>query len=150
MTRSEGFSLTRVPVGQNETPRAELLFNGSPTGVTIPGIVLEAQYRSGDSHLLLTTEDVPFEDALHLLLLDERLVLLDHVELAHPYAAGLVKDVRPAGGERLTFSFFGGDLWETTVMQTPRRLKRAEAPTGVRGRLRRLLVPRWLAVKRLR
>jgi len=149
MIPSQSFSLTPVPVGEDETPRADLLVDGLPTGVTVPGTVLEAQYRHGQSYVLLTTENIPYEEALHVVLLDHQLAPLDHLELAHTFAAGALTDVQPAGEDRLRFSFFGGDRWELTVMGAPRALRRHEAPTGVRGRLRRLLVPRWLAIKRL-
>jgi len=146
---SHSFSLTPARAGENETPRSNLLFDAALTGVTVPGVVLEAQYRCGELHLLLTTENIPYEEALHVLLLDARFNLLDQVELSHPYASGALTDLQQHGDGRLQFSLFGGDRWELAVLPTPRRLTMDEAPTGVRGRLRRLLAPRWLAVKRL-
>ena len=146
---SQSFSLTPARAGENETPRSNLLFDAALTGTTVPGVVLEGQYRFGDLYLLLTTENIPYEEALHVLLLDQRFNVLDHLELSHPYASGVLSDLQHAGDSRLRFSLFGGDRWELSVLQAPRRLTRDEAPTGVRGRLRRLLAPRWLAVKRL-
>ena len=146
---SHSFSLTPARAGENETPRSNLLFDAALTGVTEPGVVLEAQYRYGELHLLFTTENIPYEEALHVLLLDPRFNLLDHLELSHPYASGVLTDLHQAGEGRLRFSLFGGDRWELSVLPAPRRLTMDEAPTGVRGRLRRLLAQRWLAVKRL-
>ena len=146
---SSSFSLTPARAGENETPRSNLLFDAALTGTTVPGVVLEAQYRFGDLYLLLTTENIPYEEALHVLLLDQRFNVLDHVELSHPYASGVLSDLQQAGDGRLQFSLFGGDRWELAVLPAPRRLTTDETPTGVRARLRRRLAARWLAVKRL-
>ena len=150
MTPVHSFSLAQLPAVEGEAARANLMLDGRPTGVSVPGIVLEAQYRCGEGYLLLTTENVPYEEAVHVLLLGPQFSVLDHVELAHPFAPGILSDLRPTGEGQLRFSFFGGDLWELTVRGTPRRLRLREAPTGVRGRLRRLLIPRWLVLERLR
>jgi hypothetical protein len=150
MVPCRSFSLAPIPGSVDESPRANVLIDASSSGTTVPGVILEAQYRSGESYLLFTSENTPYEEALHVLLLSRRLALLDHVELSHPFAGGVLTNMEMPGDERLRFSFFGGDLWELTVLGAPRLLKRHEAPTGVKGRIRRLLAPRWLAVQRLR
>ena len=149
LTPLQSFFLAPVPVGEKETPRSKLLFDGTPTGTTVPGVVLDAQYRYGERYLLLTTENIPYEEALHILLLDQGFRVLDHLELSHAFAPGTLTDVEPAGDGRLRFSLFGGDRWELTVLPAPRRLRLDDAPTGVRGRIRRLVAPRWLKITRL-
>jgi hypothetical protein len=149
LTPLQSFFLAPVPVGENETPRSKVLLDGTPTSTTVPGVVLEAQYRYGEGYLLLTTENIPYEEALHILLLDQHFRVLDHLELSHAFAPGTLTDLEPAGDGRLHFSLFGGDRWELTVLPASRRLRLDEAPTGVRGRIRRLLAPRWLAIVRL-
>jgi len=149
LTPLRSFFLAPVPGGENVTPRSKLLFDGAATGTTVPGVVLEAQYGCDPLYLLLTTENIPYEEALHILLLDQRFRVLDHLELSHAFAPGTLTDVEQGGDGRLRFSLFGGDRWELEVLPAPRRLRLDEAPTGVRGRMRRLLAPRRLAITRL-
>ena len=143
-------SLALRALGQKEDgPASELLVNDQSTGVVLPGVTLEAQYRFGDRYLLFTTENVPYEEALHILLLDQGFRRLDHIELSHPFAEGTLSDVR-ARDAQVQFSFFGGDFWELSVAPRPRHLARSECPVGVKGRLRRLLTPRFLVLRRIR
>jgi hypothetical protein len=148
---SQSLSLRPATRGDGESPRAELIAGGRSTGVVVPGVTLEAQYEAPAWQLLFTTENIPFEEALHITLLDRQFARLDHVELSHPFTPGAVTGLEASdGADRVKFSFFGGDLWEVTVLRVPRRLARREAPTGVKARLKRLLMPRYLAVERLR
>ena len=60
----ELFSLAKHDVPYEEWPsRTELLVERAAVGVAIPGYVIEAQYRCGPGHLLITSYDCPFEEA---------------------------------------------------------------------------------------
>jgi hypothetical protein len=144
----QSFALKASP-DKTGSPQSELLEDGTATITRVPGIILEAQYKCGDRYLLFTTENIPYEEALHILLLDQRLRRLDDVELSHPFAGGILADLQPAGETQVRFSFFGADLWELTVLSVPRRLKARESPVGIKARLRRLLTPRYLVLERL-
>ena len=150
MTPVETFALGQTTGTAEGAPLSDLLAGGTPTGVRVPGLVLEAQYRFGEEFLLLTTEDVPYEEALHAVLLGRCHAIVDRLQLGHPFAAGILTDLQPAAGGSLRFSFFGGDLWELTIAPARRRFRPSEAPRGVKGRLLRLLVPRRLVLVRLR
>ena len=148
MQSSQSLSLRSSTDGDAEPPRSELIADGRSTGIVVPGVTLEAHYETPDWHLLFTTENIPFEEALHILLFDRRLVRLDEVELSHPFTPGTVTGLQ-TNDSRVRFSFFGGDSWEVTVLPRPRRLAPRQAPTGVKGRLKRLLMPHYLSVERL-
>ena len=150
MRPSHSFALKPVSDSETEPPRSELFSDGRTTGLIVPGVILEAQFTCGEWHLLFTTENIPFEEALHIVLLDQRFRRLDDVELSHPLAAGALTDLQSTDDEpSARFSFFGGDQWELIVLRTPRRLSRSEAPVGVKAALRRLVTPKYLALARL-
>jgi hypothetical protein len=91
--------------------------------IDLPGAVLEAQFRVQDGFLVLATEGTPFEEALHIHLLDGALQLRDSLELSAQYTPGVLTNltVTPAG--ELTFSFFGAsDQWRLSVLPQPARL----------------------------
>lgn len=150
MQISQAFALKSAGADEAAPPRSELLMNGRATGISLPGVVLEAQFQCGDSYLVFTTENIPYEEALHITLLGPDLRTLDHVELSHQFASGALTDVQIGGETQVRFSFFGGDLWELTVLGAPRRLARGEAPVGVKGHLGRMMTPRFLALVRVR
>lgn len=90
--------------------------------VQVAGKLIECQYRYGDRHLLLLTEDNPYEEALHVHYLDRELRLLDSLELSAPYAAGVLDHVAVAAANALTFSFFDRhDRWRLEIADAPRR-----------------------------
>ena len=68
-------------IGDGEPPQAELLRDGAGTGLRLDGALLEAQFERADgSALLLLTEDSPYDELLHVYLLDREGVLVDALE----------------------------------------------------------------------
>lgn len=130
------------PLG--EGGRAELLDGGAATGLALPGVVLEAQFAVGPGFLLLATEDVPFEEALHAVLLSPALSVLDEAELSAPYTPGVLRDLAPggAGDDSLGFAFGGAGRMRLRVLPRPRRA----AGGLLRRPLGRALAPKWLEV----
>lgn len=113
------FSLHEIP---GPGARSEVRLDGRPTGHTAPGCVLEAQFELDRGYLLLTTEGSPFEEALHVTLVDRHLHPLDERTLAIPYKPGVLRDVAVVSDTRIEFSFFGDERWRLTVQDRPRLL----------------------------
>lgn len=99
-------------------PRSELFWEGNQTPLVVDGSSLEAQYRIDSRYLLLLTENCPYEEGLHIYLLDNAHRVLDGLELSVPYAPGTLKNLR-ALDNALTFSFFGEDHWRLDVLKVP-------------------------------
>lgn len=97
-------------------PRITLAQAQGAASVELDGLVLEAQFACGERHLVFTTEDVPYEECLHIHLLDARLQVLDHLALSAWYSPGILQRLEIAGPRRLSFAFFGADeRWCLTV-----------------------------------
>ena len=99
------------------------------------GLVLEAQLALDGGFLVLTTDDSPFEEALHLTLLDAHLAVEDERTLSVPYRPGAVTDLRVVSAEAVELSFFGKDRWRVTVHRQARRRLRAHPGAGLGDRL---------------
>ncbi|MGC2656651.1 MAG: hypothetical protein WA324_01645 [Bryobacteraceae bacterium] len=95
--------------------------NSAGKETEIPGVDLAAQYACAAGALLLTTEDTPYEEALHCVLLNGNVDMLDDVELSNRMTPGTLSAVRIEEEDALVFSFFGGDLWRLTVFKEPVR-----------------------------
>lgn len=119
MERIELFGLDPDP--NEDAPRSRLVFRGELTPQRVAGVTLEAQFRINDKYLLLVTEDVPYEEALHVYLLDDRLRILDELELSNTYTPGILRDLRVIAADELEFAFFGEDRWRLQVYDAPRR-----------------------------
>lgn len=116
VTRSDDFSVARV---EGDLPRSDLLWRGEPTSVRVDGVTLEQQLPVDGGYLLFLTEDSPYEEALHIYYLDPERRLVDGLELAAPYASGILADVRPEGDRAVSFSFFGDQRWRVEVNARP-------------------------------
>jgi hypothetical protein len=101
---------------------SKLLFMGRDTGVSLAGNTLEAQLKWRDNYLLFLTEGSPFEEALHIYVLDDRFAVLDEAQLAAEYTPGALADLKVSGEDAVTFSFFDRkERWELTMLPGSRR-----------------------------
>lgn len=55
--------------------------------------------------LILTTESTPYDEVLHITLLDQCFEILDQVELSRDMSPGIVKDVQVIDAKRMQFNF---------------------------------------------
>jgi hypothetical protein len=64
--------------------RTALLDDGRATGRTVPGYVIEGQYRCDDGYLLIMSEDCPFDESYTFLLLGNDLSQRARVTMGVP------------------------------------------------------------------
>lgn len=116
------FHFVGVETPQDKPPQITLRF--APTGdvVKTTGAVLEAQFATGGRYVLFVTEDVPYEESLHILLIDSDLSVLDSVELSAHYTPGIFENVAIVEPDIIEFSFFDrAEKWRLKIVDTPRR-----------------------------
>jgi hypothetical protein len=97
----------------------------------LEGIVLEACVQRGNQYILFLTDDIPFEDSLHIHLLDEDLNRVDTATLGAPYTTGHFHNLKCEDSGEITFEFFGDCAWEVSV--SPQRRLRLPFVSGPRG-----------------
>ncbi len=129
--------------------QSKLFFLDKPVCCEVAGSYLEAQYQCSLGFLLMTTEDVLYEEALHITLLSVDLKVLDTVELSHSYAPGLVRDLHIINRNTLDFTFFGNDCWRLTVFDSPKRWPAKQLIAGIADCWKRLLNKGYLGLQRL-
>jgi len=121
--------------GPDDAPRSRLTVDGRAAPQSVAGVVLEAAFRCDGRTLVLLTDDVPHEDALHIHLLDPELRLLDSASLSWPYATGAFAFVGLAAPSTVRFRFFGDTDWTVEVLAAPEgRLPLIGEPRGVHRR----------------
>ena len=130
-------SLARLPQrADDEAPRSELLVDGRATGVILDGGVLEAAVQWHDQHLLFITDDVPYEEALRIVLIDASLQSVDTAELGAAYSTGSFTDLALLPPDTVSFRFIGGTTWTVRLLQQDQfRLPFVSEPRGVSRRL---------------
>ena len=145
MEEIDSFGLKRI---EGKVPQSELLWQGEPIGLKVDGIFIEKQYRTEVWYLLFLTENLPYEEGLHIYLLNSERRLLDALELGGPYASAILKDVKPERETALTFSFFGGDQWRLEVRRVPQAGLNLTLFSPLKFK-HRLFARRWLDLRRL-
>jgi hypothetical protein len=119
MQETTRFALEGVSAEGN----AHLLVDGRP-GERIAGAVLEMQYAltidGAAFFVLFVTHGSPYEELLHVYLIDPAGRVVERLELGGAYAPGVLRDVRVLGEHELAFDFQG-----------PRRLVVRERPAGL-------------------
>ena len=118
--RTDEVAIRRLPtVGEDSTPRSEILWRGAPTGSVVPGAILEAAYTWRGHCLLLMTDDVPDEDMLGIHLFTGDFRLLDSATLGGPYTTGAFSALPSMVDDELRFRFIGGVDWTVRLLREP-------------------------------
>lgn len=130
-------SLARLPPQTDgQAPRSGLLADGQPTGVILDGATLEAAVQWHDQHLLFITDDVPYEEALRIVLIDADLQTVDAAELGAAYSTGSFTELALLPPDTVSFRFIGGTTWTVRLLQQDQfRLPWVSEPRGVSRRL---------------
>ncbi|MGF1554450.1 MAG: hypothetical protein ACFBWO_18395 [Paracoccaceae bacterium] len=81
------------------------------------GRVLEAAYAFGAETLVVATDDVPFEDGLHVSLVTTTTVI-DWLAQSAPYATGVFREIGLVGAT-LDFAFLGERALRLRVLAAP-------------------------------
>jgi len=102
------------------SPQCAVWFEDRPTGVHVRGAVLEAQFAvSGGAYVLLATDDCPYEEELHVYLLNPEFVLVEQLHLGYAYTPGILRDVRITVGNQLEFLFIGERRYRLSILDRP-------------------------------
>ncbi|RYH47304.1 MAG: hypothetical protein EON54_16325 [Alcaligenaceae bacterium] len=116
----------------DEPAHCHILRNGQATGRHVPGAVLEAAAQWQGFTLLLTTDDVPAEEFLHIHLLDADLQCIDTATLGAMYSTGSFSLLPSPEPDTLRFRFIGDTDWSVQVLAEPGfRVPLWSEPTGV-------------------
>ena len=106
--------------GPEEVPTSEILVMGQRTGRTVRGVVLECAVAWNGSYLLFTTDNVPFEEALTIHLLDSEFREIDSAWIGAMYGTGTFGGARLVGSSEVDFEFLGeGTTWTVEILDQP-------------------------------
>lgn len=110
MKETRRFTLTPdAEARPDAVAKAHVLVDGHRTHLLVSGTVLEAAYQLEDLglDLLFVTEDCPYEETLHIYLLDAAHTVIEETRLGAPYAPGILKDLLIVSDNELAFHFQG-------------------------------------------
>ena len=106
----------RALSADGDLPQSELLRDGVPVFQRVPGAVLEAAVQWQDHYLLFVTDDVPYEDFLHIILLDAQWRTVDCATLGGPYTTGSFSALSLLAPSTVRFRFIGDTDWELELL----------------------------------
>ncbi len=106
--------------GADKAPKSEVLLNGRATGRQVAGAVLEAAIQWENFYLLFLTDDVPYEEMLRVVLLDQQLNPVDSALIGGPYSTGSFSALQLREPNRVDFRFIGGADWCIELLPRPR------------------------------
>lgn len=119
-------------VGADDVPASEILLNGKSTQRFVSGAVLEAAVQWENCFLLFLTDDVPYEEMLRIVLLDQQLKVVDSALIGGPYSTGSFSALSLREPNCVEFRFIGDSDWLIELLGRARlRLPFFSEPTGV-------------------
>jgi hypothetical protein len=111
----------RVEAEPNDK-RANLIAPDKRCVTQLPGCVLERLYQLENRHyLVFLTDDSPYEECLHIVLLDENYHQLDQVDIFQAYTPGILSNLTVLGSYELEFEFMVSCRFRLSVDVSPRR-----------------------------
>lgn len=118
VNKSDDILLKLIDAGNSTVrPSCELVFKGTYTNKTIQGAKLEACVEIDGHYLLFVTDDIPYEEALYLYLLDADFKMLDSASLGAPYSTGYLTDLNLQPPTSVGFRFIGDTDWTVEVLK---------------------------------
>jgi hypothetical protein len=134
-------------------PRGELFVDGRATGATMRGKRLEAAIRTTAGLLVFATHDVPFEETLSIVLVDDGGRVVDEADIGAWATPGVFTDLELDPPELVSFRFNDEGRWSVRVL--PRPVMSLPWWPDVRGvsraaRLQRAFKVRWMPRKQAR
>ena len=127
--------ITLNPISESteeRPPTSELVLNGVPTGRRIHGAILEAAVEWNSLYLVFLTDDIPHEEMLRIVLLDEELNVLDRALIGAPYSSGSFSSLELCEPDTVKFHFIGGSPWMVQLRGSKGlRLPFVSEPQGV-------------------
>lgn len=129
--------IERIPQIGTDPPRLRVALPGIDMTPWLPGFDLEAAFRCPQGgFLLFSTNDVPFEESLNIILLDGAGQMVMTRSLGAAYATGHLRDVAVIGAHAVAFSFFAGDRWVAEVASSMLKPEPRWLPRFLRRSLR--------------
>lgn len=111
MEELDFFCLT--PINQNASI---LTTSQRPESVNVKGSVLEKQFSLPNGwHLILTTADSPYDEALYITVIDQHFEVTDQIEISSALVPGILEDAEVQSHNRLKFSFNKADPYILTI-----------------------------------
>jgi hypothetical protein len=104
-----------------------LFDDGRDTGVTVPGYVLDGQYRCDDGFLLLLSQDCPFEESYTFLLLDDDYSIRAQQHLGVPYGSFLLHTHWPVSSTEIRLHFYTRLIYSLSIQHRARWWQRSVA-----------------------
>lgn len=109
---SKELNLEAVAEGEaGEVPSCRLHFDGRVVTPVLQGCVFEGSLELDAGTIVFLTEDSPFEEALHIHLLDKHFQPKDHLVLSAPYTSGIVDALEQISSNRVVFEFPKSQPW---------------------------------------
>lgn len=105
---------------ETESPRSQVLVNGKAVNSFITGAIFEACIKYRDFYLVFMTDDIPYEDALNISLLDSEYRVLDYAALSWPYSTGTFRLLDFSRPNTVAFEFFGETTWKIELSSRKR------------------------------
>ncbi len=94
-----------------ETCKSRVFIKNAHTDCIIDGAILESCIKCDEYYLVFMSEDIPYEDSLHISLLDKNLTILDQASLSWIYTTGTFKLIALNEPDTVVFSFFDKLVW---------------------------------------
>jgi hypothetical protein len=113
--------------------QSNVALDGENTGITVPGLVLEAAVQINEQrYILFLTDDVVFEESLTVALIDINDGVKEILRLGNEYSTGSFEELSVTA-DSINFRFIGDYLWTIKTTHSPRlRLPFGSDPKGVK------------------
>ncbi len=110
----------RMGVDEPDAPNSEVLVGRRATGRVVRGAILEAAVEWNQHIVLLASDGVDFDDALHIHLLDARIQLLDTAQIGMVSVGTGFSNLVFKEPDTLEFAFASPERWRVTLFRQRR------------------------------
>lgn len=82
-----------------------LFFRGESCQIDVSGLSLEEQFKIDSFYLIFITDNCPYEEYLYIYLLNQKISIIDSLNVGLPYTPGLLKNIKLISNNTIDFDF---------------------------------------------
>ncbi|MDI9220279.1 hypothetical protein QMZ30_05135 [Pantoea sp. EA-12] len=109
-----------TPASETTQARSEVLLDQLPSGIVIPGSVLEAAVEiSAGRYVLFVTDGNLYEESLTIVLCHRDAGVEEIIHIENIYTSGMFEDLA-VHSDHIEFHFLGESRWSLSVADSPK------------------------------
>lgn len=93
-----------------------LFFRGESCDIEVSGFNIEEQFKVDSFYLIFITDNCPYEEYLYIYLLNDKIDILDSLDVGFPYVSGILRNIKEISDTIINFDFHNDITYQLSIL----------------------------------